>query len=53
MSVLYYSVWRYFDCPVETEARRKRVGISSERVFHILIFDMIYRYVEKHEGRIT
>ena len=35
--VFYWSVWKYFDCPSETEVVMERADIEPERGFHYLI----------------
>ena len=36
VSVLYWSIWEYFDYPTETEVRRERETIDLERKFNRL-----------------
>ena len=47
---LYWSVWRYFDYPEATEARRERADIDPERRFNQLIWETIVRDLGKHKG---
>ena len=53
VSVLYHSVWEYFDYTVATEAGKERLDIETNIMFHLLIWDIIVRYSCKQKLRLA
>ena len=51
--VFYWSVWKYFDYPLEKEVRMERVAIEPERRFHRFIWETIVSDVQNNQDIIS
>ena len=51
--VFYWSVWKYFDYPLEKEVRRERVAKEPERRFHRFIWETIVSDVQNNQDIIS